>query len=149
MSFNRNDSYPHPLHYAVAIGKRSGVLEHLINWYGVDKKDDQNRTPLMFSALNNKVSLFTYFNVTSLFTSSFSFTLLTLCLHFPHPSSSFKTSACQVLINAGSLLDHRDNSGLTALHIACHKGSKDVTKVLLHKHANTAISDKMVNLKYL
>ena len=50
-----DDHYPHPLHYAAALGSKPGVLRHLINWYGVDMNDDYSRTPLMFGALGNKV----------------------------------------------------------------------------------------------
>lgn len=56
MLFFRCSDYPHPLHYAAATKNEPGVITHLINWYGVDKRDERNRTPLMFSALGNKVN---------------------------------------------------------------------------------------------
>lgn len=56
MLFFRCSDYPHPLHYAAATNNEPGVITHLINWYGVDMRDERNRTPLMFSALGNKVN---------------------------------------------------------------------------------------------
>ena len=51
----RYTEYPHPLHFAAAIGKEPGVLKNLVNWYGVNVVDDKNRMPLMFAAVGNKV----------------------------------------------------------------------------------------------
>ena len=41
---------------AVAIGKSSGVVRQLVMMFGVNKKDEYNRTPLMFAALGNNKS---------------------------------------------------------------------------------------------
>ena len=38
---------------AVAIGKSSGVVRQLVMLYGVNKRDEYSRTPLMFAALGN------------------------------------------------------------------------------------------------
>lgn len=51
----RYTDYPHPLHFAAAVGKEAGVIKNLVNWYGVNVKDEKYRTPLMFTALGNKV----------------------------------------------------------------------------------------------
>ncbi len=50
------EDYPHPLHMGVAIGKSAGVIRSLVMMFGVDKRDEQGRTPLMFAALANRVS---------------------------------------------------------------------------------------------
>ncbi len=49
------EDYPHPLHMGVAIGKSAGVIRSLVMMFGVDKRDEQGRTPLMFAALANRV----------------------------------------------------------------------------------------------
>ena len=41
---------------AVAIGKSSGVVRQLVMMFGVNKRDEYNRTPLMFAALGNNKS---------------------------------------------------------------------------------------------
>lgn len=46
-------NYPHPLHEAVAVGKRPGVIRELVMMFGANKEDDFKRTPLMFAALGN------------------------------------------------------------------------------------------------
>lgn len=51
----RYTDYPHPLHFAAAIGKEPGVIKNLVNWYGVNVFDERFRTPLMFAAVGNKV----------------------------------------------------------------------------------------------
>lgn len=38
---------------AVAIGKSPGVVRQLVMMFGVNKRDEYNRTPLMFAALGN------------------------------------------------------------------------------------------------
>ena len=38
---------------AVAIGKSPGVVRQLVMMFGVNKKDEFNRTPIMFAALGN------------------------------------------------------------------------------------------------
>ncbi len=53
---HRTTNYPHPLHMAVAIGKSSGVVRQLVMMFGVNKRDEYNRTPLMFAALGNNKS---------------------------------------------------------------------------------------------
>ena len=53
---DRTTNYPHPLHMAVAIGKSSGVVRQLVMMFGVNKRDEYNRTPLMFAALGNNKS---------------------------------------------------------------------------------------------
>lgn len=53
----RCSDYPHPLHFQAATSNVSGVIKHLIHWYGVDQRDDHDRTPIMFAALGNKVIL--------------------------------------------------------------------------------------------
>ncbi len=54
------EEYPHPLHMAVAIGKSPGVIRNLVMMFGVDKQDEQGRTPLMFAVLANKVSAYNW-----------------------------------------------------------------------------------------
>jgi len=51
--FYSTSNYPHPLHEAVATGKRPGVVRELVMMFGVNKLDDSQRTPLMFAALGN------------------------------------------------------------------------------------------------
>ena len=51
----RYTDYPHPLHFAAAIGKEPGVIKNLVNWFGVNVVDEKDRTPLMFAAVGNKV----------------------------------------------------------------------------------------------
>ena len=51
---------------------------------------------------------------------------------------------CRVLIKCGAVIDKREISGLTAVHIACYHGSNDALKVLLSKGANTTVVDRMV-----
>ena len=41
---------------AVAIGKSSGVVRQLVMMFGVNKRDEYKRTPLMFAALGNNKS---------------------------------------------------------------------------------------------
>lgn len=38
---------------AVAVGKSPGVVRQLVMMFGVNKRDEYNRTPLMFAALGN------------------------------------------------------------------------------------------------
>ena len=48
------------------------------------------------------------------------------------------------LIDCGAVVDKQDDSGLTALHVACYHGAKEATRVLLSKKASVATTDKMV-----
>lgn len=41
---------------AVAIGKSPGVIRQLVMMFGVNKRDEYKRTPLMFAALGNRSS---------------------------------------------------------------------------------------------
>jgi len=52
----RYKEYQHPLHMASCLGKSPGVLRELIMMFGVDKRDNRDRTPLMFAALGNNKS---------------------------------------------------------------------------------------------
>lgn len=38
---------------AAAIGKSAGIMRELLTMFGVDKRDNDKRTPLMFAALGN------------------------------------------------------------------------------------------------
>jgi hypothetical protein len=54
-----------------------------------------------------------------------------------------KRASCSTLIDCGAVPDKQDDSGLTALHVACYHGAKEATRVLLAKKASVAITDKM------
>ena len=61
---------------------------------------------------------------------------------------SIKRASCSTLVECGAVCDKQDNSGLTALHVACYHGAKEATRVLLAKKASVATADKMVERYY-
>ena len=55
-----------------------------------------------------------------------------------------QASAARALLEWGAKINAQEEGGLTALHIACYHGSKDVVAVLISHKANVTITDRMV-----
>ena len=54
-------------------------------------------------------------------------------------------SSCITLIECGADVNHCDSTGLTALHVACYHGNREVLGALLSKKASVDIKDKLVS----
>ena len=114
---------------AVAVGKHPGVIRHLVMMFGVDQTDEHGRTPLMFAALGNKVCFRAFFS----------------CKYYANNGHKItQRASCSTLIECGANRNMQDNSGLTALHVACYHGAKEACRVLLSKKVSISTADKMV-----
>ena len=55
-------------------------------------------------------------------------------------------SSVSALVDCGAEVNHRDSSGLTAIHVACYHGNKRALTALLNKQASVIITDKLVSM---
>ena len=132
-----------PLHYVAQNGQLK-VCELLVE-YGLDinQQDEEGCSPLHLAIINSKIRTVKFLvskGADVNLEDNSTWTPLQCAASWGYSQPEI----CNVLINAGANINHRDDEvGYTALHWAVGSDSPEVCKVLINKGADITIKDIM------
>jgi ankyrin repeat protein len=127
-----------PLHFAAEKGFVSGAQAMIEYGAAINIQSRKKETPLVIAVMHNQLEM------TKFLISSHADVQKTALGHRNPLFFANVGPIADVLVEAGTALNHRDDDGNTPLHIAAERGLVEVAEVLIKREAQLNAVDEQV-----